>query len=259
MLKADNNKRKHFTEAEYHMGRAEFYNSEFYHQNLPPENRRPYQPALGISHPIRNDGRVVTGLLSDVDQVLALILPDRVVDVDDDLRPVTRAQYTMYDKHTNLEKGMTVVEGRHLHNLRERARALKTPNDVGRLKGKLEDAIGRIGVQPEIIEVTLTDIARFGLKDENGCARKIVATVDPNCEGGELLREEHRRAVETLEYHLPEFEYPHDPEKYVPHLSIANLGKRVPGARIENCVSAVRDLLPVTIPLGAISVFEPRE
>lgn len=220
--------------------------------------RRDFQPEFGARHPVVFD-TTIRRLFGDLDYAWSQILPERI-EADDAGREHYRPQFHLYDDRDQI--GMTVMERRLSAEHARNKRLRWNPNDVGRTKGRIEDEIGRLGIDHLItsqgtVAVDLTDVLRVGNASGKNGERKLAAIVDQSSPAAELLVREHEIVVEGLGIALKGFRYPYS--EYVPKLTLGRIFKEVPPRQLDACVEAAQALLPATIEIEPLRFFAHQE
>lgn len=230
---------------------------------------REFPPEFGARHPVVFDRQIVN-FFGDLDQAWSQILPEREIyeplQVNHELaepalsaraEPVIhyRPQFRLYDDRDKI--GMTVLEKRLSAEHARRKRLRWNRNDVGRIRGRIEDEIGRLDLPEGPIEAQLTGIVRVGDPASRAGERKLAAIVDQESPVAELLVREHEITVNGLGVALKGFRYPYS--DYVPKMTLGRLYKEVTPPDIDSCVQAVNELLPLRVQLGSLQFFAQQE
>lgn len=220
--------------------------------NLP--GRRSYPASFGARHPIRWDGPV-RFFFSDVDRALADIIPEQEI-VDQKGKAHYPSQFRIYDDPAKL--GMTVLE-RGVSAEHSRRHHLEwTANDVGRIVGRITDQLGVLGLPEYPVEVTLTNTVRVGSIDKRtGTGRKLAVIVDQETDAAEFLVREHEIIMAGLGTGLRKFKYPYD--EFVPKMTIGYIHREVEHEKLNQCVAAVNQLLPLVVQLEPVQFYSQQQ
>jgi hypothetical protein len=217
------------------------------------KGRKEFLPEFGARHPVKFDN-VVLDFFGDLDFRWGKIIPERVV-VDDHMNEHYRRQYTLYDDRDKI--GMTVMEKRLSAEHARHKRLKWNANDVGRVTGRIEDEIARLGMPEGDFDVELTNIVRVGDATGRAGERKLAAIVDQHSRAAEFMVREHEIVSNGLGVALKGFKYPYS--EYIPKFTVGRLFKEVAPASIDECIEAAQGLLPITVTVAPVSFFARQE
>ncbi len=140
--------------------------------------------------------------------------------------------------------GVRVLEQGVCRAFLERQRRRLSPNDLGRLKGRVVNSIGHLGLSACDLTLTFTNSDRMGKEyidgdREGGKFALLPDTEDPLYQ---KFLEAHGLIVETLMSECPGFRYPQGYE-YRPHLTVAQIYEGIPAGRIRECGEALASIM----------------
>jgi hypothetical protein len=213
-------------------------------------------PQMGINHPVDYEvGTELEQFFRQCDGAFLEIAPDRIVNTAD-FGQALRPQFTLLKKQGRVR--MTVTEGAPLYKHLKDNREMPQRNDIGRIKGRVADAIGRyIGQPPNPHTVTLSNMQTVGYEDPRNGQLKIGMMADPLCWGGIVVSDEHEIALTALSEEIPSFE-PDILEPFTPHVALAQFISGTPAETVSQCIEAAQKILdvkPVAATLGQLTVF----
>lgn len=223
------------------------------HQRSDLQKRREAPPEFGARHPVILTNALVN-FFGDLDNAWSAVLPEREV-VDELDKVHHRPLYRLYDDRERL--GITVMEKRLAAEHARNKRLRWNPNDVGRLRGQIENEIGRLGLTNRPFEVELTDVIRVGNPGGKAGERKVATIIDQSSREAELMVREHEIVATGLGVNLRGFQYPY--QDYVPHLTVGRVFKEAPHAGVDACVEAVKALLPITVRAEPLTFYAHQE
>lgn len=216
--------------------------------NLRPQQRSA-QASFGARHPISY--RHVRDYLNDLDSAWADILPGReTTDLWANAR--VHEQFRIYNDPDKI--GLTVLEKRLSAEHSRRHRITWQPHDIGRIRGRMADAIARLGLSEDDLKVTLSHAERVGDPRNPG---KIALLPEAGERASGFLIAEHEIIVNGLGGVLKGFRYPYD--DYTPKLTVGRVFRDVEPDRVDACVQAAQSLLPLTVQLEPIVFFADQQ
>ena len=118
------------------------------------------------------------------------------------------SRFALYDDPDKV--GMTVLERRLSAETAKRHRLEWNANDVGRLKGQIEDEIGRLSLPSPPWEMTLTTAIRVGDADRRSAGGKFALVAEVEDKAAGMLASEHEIVVNGLGGVFKGFVYPYD-------------------------------------------------
>ncbi len=214
------------------------------------------QPEFGARHQIRYDDDLDL-FFGELQFVLSETIPPKMVtkkvtqagQVINTLRP--KPQFRVYDDPARA--GVSVLERRLPRSFANRTRVRWTKNDEGRIKGEIQNEIGRLELGHLPISATFTDVVRLGDADEGTRARKIGLIVDQESDVSELLVSEHELVVRGISSSLKRFNYPYS--SFLPHWTVARVHREAGPRAMSEAMTAVGHLLPITVTLEPIRLY----
>lgn len=213
---------------------------------------RAVQPEFGARHPIAYTDDIDL-FFSEVFIVLDEIIPQGV-NVDNHAKVKNKHQFRVYDDPKRV--GVSVLERRLTRSYAQRQRVKWTRNDIGRIKGEIQNEIDRLGIDSSSLTGTFTNVVRLGDAEAGPNARKLGLILDQESPISELLVSEHEIVVDGISGSLKRFKYPYD--TFVPHWTLARIA-RVPegkhGDEIHRAVAAIQHLMPITVQLEPINLY----
>ena len=201
--------------------------------------QKPHLPELGARHPIVFDDaledffiRVEFGMESALYD--NEFLTEKV--------PHKKSNYKLYDNSNSA--GITIVERRLSAEYADRHRIKWTPNDAGRIRGEIQNELGRLAIPDEWpMKVTFDEIIRVGDADEQR-SRKLALLVDQGSDVAEFLVREHEITMDGLGRAFRALRYPYD--GYMPKFTVAALDRHLSNDVKNEAVYELRSLLPIT-------------
>ena len=140
--------------------------------------------------------------------------------------------------------GVRVLEQGICRAFLERQRRRLNPNDLGRLKGRVADSIGHLGLSAYDLTLTFTGADRMGMEyidgdREGGKFALLPDTQDPLYE---KFIEANGLIVDAVMREYPGFRYPNGYE-YRPHLTVAQIYEGAPAGRVRECGEALASIM----------------
>ena len=224
--------------------------------NLRDGKQRPYKSGLGAYHPVSHNGelvpfiRKVRGVLEE-----ALPLPDFP---DDDS---TTERFKIYTDPERI--GVRVLEQRVCTAYLNRHRKHVSPNDMGRIKGEIQDLTDHLDLWSPDLNLTFSSLGRVGCDPVEGRpdgSAKFALMPDPE----DPLRGQLVMANEIIFGYLqrvfPDFKYPNSKYKYDPRYTFVKVYGGASKEAVNGCEDKLCSLLetgPITVPIGSL-VLLPR-
>lgn len=202
--------------------------------NLRADKSR-HQMGLGAYHPVPPDGG-----MSRFFRALRTRWEDILPPIDDNGSEKDR--FRLFKDPERM--GVRVLEQGICRAFLERQRRQLSPNDLGRLKGRVADSIGHLGLSAYDLTLTFTDTDRMGMEYIGGDreARKFVLLPDPQDPLYPKFIEAHGLIVETVMRECPGFRYPNGYE-YRPHLTVAQIYEGAPAGKVRECGEALVSIM----------------
>lgn len=232
-----------------------------------PRSRLPKQtvhPEFGAYHriidrpPEEGEERqeVLRTFFGTVDELLRRIMPP--VEVTDSRGKALRfkKQFKVYD---DLDRtSISVFQRRVSRDYAARHHIKWTRRDVGRINGKVEDAIGRLDLGCVPLDVELTQVVRPA-RDGNAERSKFLALIpDQASPVTDLLIEEHALTLRGIKSsHLKQLVYPFSP--FIPHMPIVAFHSDTTAEQRGEAVESVQGLLPLPVRLEPISFVSQQD
>jgi len=223
---------------------------------------RTYPAEFGARHPVVYNS-LLQYFFSDLDRAWADIIPEREV-TDQHLRPHWHSQFRLYEDPSRV--GMTVLEKRLSAEHARRKRIQWNKHDVARLKNEIQTEIDRLEFDDGethligsngFMNVELTTIVRVGDADRRGGGRKVAAIVNQSSRCAELFVQEHEIITKGLGLNLRGFRYPY--EEYVPKMTMGRVFKEVGPDKLDACIHAAQNLLPIVVAVEPLQFFAQQE
>jgi hypothetical protein len=208
--------------------------------------RRHFQPEFGARHSVIIDNGV-TRFFGDLDDRWGEILPDREPD-DCKLTGLPERRYSL--RNNPLRIGVPIVERHVVSDFARKRRLQWNPNDAGRLKGHLQDQIGRLEISEANLGIALTSAVRV---DDGNKGGRFVLRAEQDDPRAKLLVAEHRIVVNGITEVFVDFRYP---RQYTPQMTVGHVYRDATAAQVEACEAELQQLIaeqPLTVPLDLIS------
>lgn len=218
-------------------------------------SERSFYPELGVRHPVIDTDEIAF-FFSDVATALGLAIPDvPVLDgagrqrLDKNDEPRVRRRFRVYDNFDRM--GVSILERRLPAEYARKHRVRWTRQDTGRIRGDIQNEIGRLDLADRPLVVNLTNVVRLGDADaEADNSRKLGLIIDQASTEAEFLVREHAISIRGIQSSLNRFRYPYS--HFVPHLTVARVFRDVPNDMLNGAVDAVQKLLPVQAELQPV-------
>jgi hypothetical protein len=168
-------------------------------------------------------------------------------------------RYSIYDDPTK-NLGLFVLE-RHLSKKQASRNQLRwTRQDVGRIKqdiGNESNGTHGIVVESLLRDVELSTAVRVSDAYSQGEGTQISLIVKQSTPQAGFLLKEHQLSIAGLGRNLKNFTYPYS--DYIPNLKIGRLFTEIGESRVEQCIDAVQQLLPLHVELKPIQFYSHQE
>lgn len=140
--------------------------------------------------------------------------------------------------------GVRVLEQGICRAFLKRQRRRLNPNDLGRLKGRVVDSIGHLGLSAYDLTLTFTGADRMGMEYIDGDREggKFALLPDPQDPLYSKFIEAHGLIVDAVMRECPGFRYPNGYE-YRPHLTVAQIYEGTPAGRVRECGEALASIM----------------
>jgi len=222
--------------------------------NLPA--KRTYKPIFGARHPIvYND--TVDNFHADIENAFHEILPLRAEDIkiaSNGKAEFPRVPFRIYNEPRRV--AITVLERNLSRDYAESRNIRWNANDIGRIRGEIENELARLALSGQKLGVNLTEAIRLGEAEHNGAA-KLGVIIDQESPVSELLIAEHEVIFGGLGRNLKKFKYPWS--SYIPHMTVVRVRSEVDIPERNQMVAAVNRLLPIPVELEPIKFFAEQE
>lgn len=171
-----------------------------------------------------------------------------------------RSLFKLYDDQG--KAGASVFERRLSSEQGSRGQLRWTPNDVGIMRGRIQDRVDRLNVEEMFdndgnIPVIFDQVVRVGDAGGRNGNRKFALVINQESATAGLLIDEHEIVADGLSHTLKKFRYPYD--EYVPHMTIGSLQEAVHMPNVDSCLVAAKSLLPLTVAIEPIRFFAHQE
>lgn len=213
---------------------------------------RSVQPVLGARHPIVETDEVAF-FFGEVRHVLGQTLPGLTSAKGNTIR--RRDAFLLYDDPDRM--GVSILEQRLARTHAQHNRLRWTRNDVGRIRGDIQNELARLSLSGRTLDLTLDNVVRLGDADEKK-ARKLALIPEQDKEIAEFLCSEHEIAVDGITSSLRRFRYPYSGD-WIPHFTIGRVFKEVPQNNMNEAVRAIQILLPITVQIEPLKFFTQQE
>lgn len=211
-------------------------------------------PEFGARHPIVWDEGIDI-FIFDAYSALGGVIPDRVT-VDDHARNrKVSKNFRIYEDPDRA--GISVLERRLPRVYAQRQRVKWTRQDVGRIKGGIQNEVARLSLSGQFIDVTFTDVVRLGDSEAGPNATKLGLVVDQKSTAAELLIREHEIVVAGIESGLKRFKYPYD--SYVPHWTVARVSRGAGVTALNNAVASLQELMPLAAQIEPLKLYSQQD
>lgn len=215
-------------------------------------SERLLQPNIGAKHPLV-DSDDFGFFMSELRYALDETLPPQVERRGDRIR--RRSLFMLYDDIDRV--GISILEQRLARTHAQRNRIRWSKHDVGRIKGEIQNVLGRLELSGQKIDVTFDNVVRLGDADEKK-ARKLAIVPEQDSAIAEFLCNEHEIAMDGLTGALHKFRYPYSGD-WIPHLTIGRVFKEVPYEDLGRAVKTVKRFLPLTLEIEPIKFVAEQE
>lgn len=222
--------------------------------NLPA--KRLYKPTFGARHPVVYD-ETVENFHADIEERFDEILPLRTEDLrskPDGKLDIPRVPFRVYREPRAVS--VTILERNLSQDYVDKRNIRWNANDIGRIRGEIENELGRLSLAGQSLKVNFTEAIRLGEVEHNGAAKVGVLT-DQESPVTELLLAEHQVIFGGLGRNLKQFKYPW--AAYVPHMTLVRIRSEVKVPERNAMVAAVNELLPIAVELEPIRFFAEQE
>lgn len=215
--------------------------------------RRTSRPTFGARHPVVYS-EAIDHFHQDLREVFDEILPIKLRSNSEGKLEIPRQPYRIYDEPRRV--GITILERNLSQDYIAKRNIRWNANDIGRIRGDIENELGRLSLAGQTLSVNLTEAVRLGELEHNG-AQKLGVIVDQESPVAELLIAEHQVIFGGLGQNLKKFKYPW--AAYVPHMTVVRIRSEVPVPARNEMVAAVNNLLPLSVELQPIKFFAEQE
>lgn len=206
-------------------------------------------PELGARHPIVYN-QSVDDFFDFLEPMLAHDISLKVPSSDmSESEMIKRKRlFRLYDDPSRL--GISILERRLPRAYSQTNRIQWNKNDVGRMRGQIQDKLTRLELPNQLPEVTFTTAVRLGNPDVGDRNRKIALIPDQESEISEFFLEEHEICMDGLAGSMRRFKHPYS--SFIPHLTVCRVHKESGPLGMRAGVHAVQKLLPVTFQIEQI-------
>ncbi len=218
--------------------------------------RRHFQAGFGARHPVINDEQV-GAFFYELDRRWAGILPEREP-LTCELTGLPENRFKLYNDPEKI--GITVLERRLSAEHARRHRLQWNANDIGRVRGHIEDEIARLDMAADELQLTLSAAVRVGDADRRSRGGKFALVPEGHQKVAGFLAAEHEIVVNGLSGVFGDFRYPYD--EYTPKLTVGRIYRGAEPAQVEACAGELHDLLaeqPLTVGLEDVVFFAHQE
>lgn len=214
-------------------------------------------PELGARHPLVETDELEFFFADLTDIVLENHISKRITQ-DRKGRDRVKRRFRVYDDPDRL--GISILERRLSRRYGQKHRLQWTRQDVGRIRGEIENTIGRMELGGLPLKASMTEVVRLGSIDaseEQDPGRKLALIVDQSSPVAEFLVAEHEAAIDGIQTSLSRFRYPYS--SFIPHLTVASIDRSVPDEEIGKSIKGIRHLLPLEIEMHPIKFTSHQE
>ncbi|MET1033504.1 MAG: hypothetical protein ABWX94_03315 [Candidatus Saccharimonadales bacterium] len=218
------------------------------------QGRRKFQASFGARHPIVTPDKKVSAFFNALDEAWADLLPERD-EAERRERNLSISRFTLYDGLVDERRlGITVLERRVSLRYSRQRRLAWTPQDVGRIRGEIEDELDRQGIaQYQTIPLTLSGVSVVGDAYTRGTA-KFALIPEAADQTADLLAREHEIVVNGLRGTMRNLVDAYD--EYLPHLTVGKLHRGALRPELQECANALTGLLaasPLVVDLAPLT------
>lgn len=218
--------------------------------------KRLYKPVFGARHPIEyND--TIENFHADIEEAFHEILPLKSSDLKTNPNgklDFPRVPFRIYNEPRRVS--VTIAERNLSQEYVDKRNIRWSANDIGRIRGEMQNELGRLSLAGQSLEVNLTEAIRLGEVEHNGAA-KIGIIVDQESPVTEQLIAEHEVFFGCMSQRLKNFKYPWS--TFIPHMTVVRIRSEVPTRSRNEMVAAVNELLPLPVVLDPIVFFAEQE
>jgi hypothetical protein len=217
-------------------------------------------PELGARHPI-NDGEDLQVFLTDLYRVFEENIPDEAL-ADRHGNGRYRRRFRVFDDPERIE--VSVLEKRFARANAQRQRIKWTKNDVGRIKGQVQNQLATLDLGDRVLDATFTQVVRVSNAEEGPNTRRLGLLVEQGSKIAELFVSEHEIVAngitgslrEKLRYPDSDF-IPYWPIGCVYRYSGPQKSTETPpeSKQMINAIEAIQGLLPITVQIEPIDLF----
>ncbi len=163
-------------------------------------------------------------------------------------REISRPQFRLYSDPEKSD--ITILERRLTRQHARKNRIRWNANDVGRITGEIDNAIGRLGLGGRQLSVEFTKVVRLGNPSSNQDGRKLGLLPEQESAEAGFFIEEHELAMDALTGNLRKFKYPYS--TFIPHWTFGKVFKTVPEKQIGDAIKIINKQLPLTVDVEPI-------
>jgi hypothetical protein len=190
---------------------------------------------------------------SEVRYGLDEVLPPKTEAKGDKIR--RRSSFLLYDDPDRA--GLSILEQRLARTHAQRNRVRWTKNDVGRIQGEIQNETSRLSLSGRTLEVVFDSVVRLGDADERK-ARKLALVPNQESEIAEFFCMEHELAVNGISGSMRRFRYPYSGD-WIPHFTIGRVFKEIEQEKINDAVSVVKRMMPLTLEVEPLKFYATQE
>lgn len=240
-------------------------------QTLPSE--RLTHPQFGARHKIPyqtdNNSNLLNEELdfffSDLRRELAKVLPSEVITIEETPPDGStthepwrreRPRFRVYDDPDRLR--LTIFERRLTTNNANHNRIQWTRQDVGRIRGDIQNEISRSDLADMELEAKFVTAVRLPSNVDNEKARKIGLVLEQDCDLAEFLIREHEICFDGLSGSMDR-RFNRSIDTFVPHWTVARIDRNVGMSALNKSVRVVQNLLPLTVQIEPISFYSHQD
>jgi hypothetical protein len=213
------------------------------------KHSRSFTPELGARHRIIPTPEL-DSFYNSLIGVLQETLPPHGY-LDERGRTKYRRQFTTFD---DPERAHVRVLERRLSSSHARKHRIKwTQQDVGRIRGQIQDQVGQYDLGREAaVDASFTEVIRLGDADTALRGGRVLSlALNQESHVAQFIADEHEITVNGIATSLDRFRYPYS--SFLPHFSVARVMRDSSPDNIVDAVVGIKELLPLDVQLEPIS------